>query len=63
MSEPKAISFRCFCFECEAEDGEKKPAKTIPKAASPAFDQEEEIFDKPAARRLAGTLERLLFGA
>lgn len=63
MSEPKAISFRCFCFECEAEDSEKKPVTAIPKAASPAFDYEEENGDKPAARRLAGTLERLLFGA
>ncbi|HEX8046268.1 hypothetical protein [Rhizobium sp.] len=63
MSEPKAISFRCFCFECEAEDSEKKPIATIPKATSPAFDQEEENPHKPAARRLAGALERLLFGA
>ncbi|MQB42757.1 hypothetical protein [Rhizobium sp. ICMP 5592] len=63
MSEPKAISFRCFCFECEAEDGEKKPTAAIPKAASPAFDQKEENAHKTAPRRLAGALERLLFGA
>jgi hypothetical protein len=61
MSEPKAISFRCFCFECETEAG-KKPAATVPKAVSPAFDHENEDVNKPAARKFAGALERLLFG-
>ncbi|QND47429.1 hypothetical protein HB780_17180 [Rhizobium lusitanum] len=63
MSKPQAINFRCFCFECEAEDGEKGPVTAIPKAASTAFDHQEANVDKPAARKFAGTLERLLFGA
>ncbi|CAN7314721.1 hypothetical protein LJR251_001646 [Rhizobium rhizogenes] len=62
MSEPEVINFRCVCFEREAEAGKKKPATAISKAASPAFDHEKEDVDKPAARKFAGALERLLFG-
>lgn len=63
MSERKAINFRCFCFECEAEDGVKNPPPTIPKTAPAAFDHDLKDANKPAARSLASTLERLLFGA
>lgn len=63
MSEPKAINLRCFCFECEAEDDEEKPATETPKAASAASDHDLENVRKSAARKFAGTLERLLFGA
>jgi hypothetical protein len=63
MSEPKAISVRCFCFECEAEDGRNNPTETASKSGSRIVDHEGRKDNTPAARKYSGALERLLFGA
>ncbi|HEY0124353.1 MAG TPA: hypothetical protein VGC14_21840 [Rhizobium sp.] len=63
MSEPKAIHLGCFCFECEGEDGGNNPAKTASKSGSQAIDREDEKKNNSAARKSAGALECLLFGA
>lgn len=63
MTKAKTIRFRCFCFECETVDGKGEPIQAGEETGSPAREYDDEESNKGGAHRIAGAIERLLFGS
>ena len=63
MSEPKPINFRCFCLECDVEDGRDMREVNGVKTDPPDIADEKKDDSQYSSRNFAGTIGRLLFGA
>jgi len=61
MNETGPIRYRCFCFECEPEDNERKPIGTSDAGGPPTLADDDDNGIE-GARTIAGAIERLLFG-